>query len=365
MSRRPTSGTASTTPACTGSPGTTARRSAPRGCARSAGGWKAERVAVLAEFRKHGVGAALMRALEAEAWRRGAARVLLARADGRHPVLRATRLHRRGARLRRGWHPAPQDEQGASAVLIRDQLASRANSCSGGAISCPRCCFPLRCWRSGTARWLDGRLGPTLDDTFEWLCLCVSAGGVALRFAVAGCVPRAPRVAARSGLVADELNTTGIYSLLRHPLYLANFLIFAGFLLAIGSLWFAAVREPAPSGCTTSASPSPRRSSCSVASASTTSPGRRRRRRCSRACACGAGRALPFCWRSAAEARVPDPLRDPARLRPARPGRGLRRARPLRARAGSSRCCSRARCSLFPVIRFLHKRTRWLHVPGR
>jgi predicted GNAT family N-acyltransferase len=40
-------------------------------------GWKAERVAVLAEFRNHGVGVALMRALEAEAWRRGAARVWL------------------------------------------------------------------------------------------------------------------------------------------------------------------------------------------------------------------------------------------------------------------------------------------------
>lgn len=41
------------------------------------GGWKAERVAVLQCFRKHGVGVALMRALEAEAWRRGAPRVLL------------------------------------------------------------------------------------------------------------------------------------------------------------------------------------------------------------------------------------------------------------------------------------------------
>lgn len=42
-----------------------------------AGDWKAQRVAVLPEFRKHGAGAALMRALEAEAWRRGAARLLL------------------------------------------------------------------------------------------------------------------------------------------------------------------------------------------------------------------------------------------------------------------------------------------------
>ena len=42
-----------------------------------AGAWKAERVAVLAKARGHGVGAALMRALEAEAWRRGATHLLL------------------------------------------------------------------------------------------------------------------------------------------------------------------------------------------------------------------------------------------------------------------------------------------------
>ena len=41
------------------------------------GGWKAERVAVLADFRKHGVGVALMRALESESWRRGAHEVTL------------------------------------------------------------------------------------------------------------------------------------------------------------------------------------------------------------------------------------------------------------------------------------------------
>jgi ElaA protein len=41
------------------------------------GGQKAERVAVLPAFRDRGVGAALMRALEACAWQRGAAQLLL------------------------------------------------------------------------------------------------------------------------------------------------------------------------------------------------------------------------------------------------------------------------------------------------
>jgi ElaA protein len=52
----------------------------PVGTARlraSSEGWKAERVAVLPAARRHGVGEALMRALEAEAWRRGAAEVVL------------------------------------------------------------------------------------------------------------------------------------------------------------------------------------------------------------------------------------------------------------------------------------------------
>jgi len=38
--------------------------------------------------------------------------------------------------------------------------------------------------------------------------------------------------------VADELNTTGIYSIVRHPLYLGNFLMWLGPAIVIQKIWF-------------------------------------------------------------------------------------------------------------------------------
>jgi hypothetical protein len=40
---------------------------------------------------------------------------------------------------------------------------------------------------------------------------------------------------------ATELNTTGIYGTVRHPLYLANYLMFLGFVLALKVWWFALI----------------------------------------------------------------------------------------------------------------------------
>ena len=44
-----------------------------------------------------------------------------------------------------------------------------------------------------------------------------------------------------AGQIADSLNTTGIYSLLRHPLYLGNFLMWLGLSLLTAHFWFIIV----------------------------------------------------------------------------------------------------------------------------
>jgi hypothetical protein len=43
------------------------------------------------------------------------------------------------------------------------------------------------------------------------------------------------------GQVADTLNTTGIYSILRHPLYLGNFLMWFGICLLTENIWFIVI----------------------------------------------------------------------------------------------------------------------------
>lgn len=79
---------------------------------------------------------------------------------------------------------------------------------------------------------VDDRLGPRWDV----FCVLVSFSGLALRAFVVGQTPN--RTSGRNTLeqVADVLNTTGLYSVVRHPLYLGNFLSWLGIALFTQSL---------------------------------------------------------------------------------------------------------------------------------
>jgi protein-S-isoprenylcysteine O-methyltransferase Ste14 len=59
-----------------------------------------------------------------------------------------------------------------------------------------------------------------------------------IRFVVAGCIPFGTSSTITSGQKAVSLNTTGMYSLVRHPLYLGNFLIWFGLACFTGLWWF-------------------------------------------------------------------------------------------------------------------------------
>jgi protein-S-isoprenylcysteine O-methyltransferase Ste14 len=76
---------------------------------------------------------------------------------------------------------------------------------------------------------------------WQSLCLVVSLAGLGLRVATAGTVPK--RTSGRNkakGQVADTLNTTGVYSIVRNPLYVANFLTVLGVLL-LPAVWWLVV----------------------------------------------------------------------------------------------------------------------------
>lgn len=123
-------------------------------------------------------------------------------------------------------------------MLIRDQLRRQGETLFRWRSVLPLLLLPLGLLALPGSAWIEQRYGRTADDAFEALCMAVSALGLALRIAVAGYVPRRTSGRqTRKGMVASSLNTTGLYSLLRHPLYLANFAIFAGFLLTTASLW--------------------------------------------------------------------------------------------------------------------------------
>lgn len=63
----------------------------------------------------------------------------------------------------------------------------------------------------------------------------LSVLGLVIRIATVGFAPKGTSGRGTKSMRAETLNTTGMYSIVRHPLYLGNFLIFLGVLLYVGS----------------------------------------------------------------------------------------------------------------------------------
>ncbi|MCS6965609.1 MAG: isoprenylcysteine carboxylmethyltransferase family protein [Candidatus Kapabacteria bacterium] len=74
---------------------------------------------------------------------------------------------------------------------------------------------------------------------WQVLCLAPILLGIVMRAWIVGTVPEGTSGRNTQRQVAEELNTTGAYSVLRHPLYMSNALMWAGVLLrpAIWWLW--------------------------------------------------------------------------------------------------------------------------------
>jgi protein-S-isoprenylcysteine O-methyltransferase Ste14 len=68
-------------------------------------------------------------------------------------------------------------------------------------------------------------------------CLAVSLVGLGLRFFTVGFAPRGTSGRNTRGQVAEMLNTTGMYAVVRNPLYLGNFIIWLGLALFIQVWW--------------------------------------------------------------------------------------------------------------------------------
>lgn len=77
----------------------------------------------------------------------------------------------------------------------------------------------------------------SLDLAWEGLCLFISLLGLGCRILTVGYAPRGTSGRNTRAQVAEQLNTTGLYSMVRHPLYVGNFLMWFGVVLFLHSWW--------------------------------------------------------------------------------------------------------------------------------
>lgn len=78
-----------------------------------------------------------------------------------------------------------------------------------------------------------------LSTPYKYLCLAVCLLGLFIRIKTVAHTPK--NTSGRNtteGQLADELNTSGIYSVVRHPLYLGNFFMWLGVAMLTENFWF-------------------------------------------------------------------------------------------------------------------------------
>jgi protein-S-isoprenylcysteine O-methyltransferase Ste14 len=81
----------------------------------------------------------------------------------------------------------------------------------------------------------------TYDLIWEMFCLSVSFFGFLVRCYTVAYVPKKTSGRNTKSQKADSLNITGMYSLMRNPLYFGNFFMFLGVTLFVRSWWISVI----------------------------------------------------------------------------------------------------------------------------
>ena len=126
-------------------------------------------------------------------------------------------------------------------MLIKDHLANAGETLFRWRSFVLTLFIPIVLFAVWQGEGIENRLGETAGEIYEAFSLLLVFAGVALRAYTVGFVPARTSGRNTHGQVADSLNTTGIYSVVRNPLYLANAIGYMGIALYTQWPWVAAL----------------------------------------------------------------------------------------------------------------------------
>lgn len=113
-------------------------------------------------------------------------------------------------------------------MLIRDHLEKSGTLCFRWRSYLPMAFLPLMALALRQGETVELSLGEGLGEVYEWTAILLVILGQAIRILTVGHVSNGTSGRNTREQIAEELNTTGLYSVVRNPLYLGNCLMYLG-----------------------------------------------------------------------------------------------------------------------------------------
>ncbi len=83
--------------------------------------------------------------------------------------------------------------------------------------------------------------GNFIPEYYYAICFGVGLIGLIVRILIIGYVPKGTSGRNTKEQIANTLNTDGMYSIVRHPLYVGNFLMWLGIAMITANIWFIVI----------------------------------------------------------------------------------------------------------------------------